>query len=486
MRKYSFITVLLAILGVLSCSTDPKLEDNEEVGIYDALSMTQFIAGAYHEMTNFNYMGRNLIIAGEVRSDNCYANGNSTRFLETSRMTLGYTSETDFEVGLMFGHIYRPIALANIIINTNIDGLLANAVNNPSDVEDINHTVGEAYALRALAHFDLLRLYGQLYLDPSLVPNLPSPKLGISYKKAYKPEESEAIARGTVEENKANIYADIEQAISYFQNGTGSSRSSQKTNLTLDATYVLLTRVGVYFGEQNDYQMVKEAAENLLGKYPVTPASEYVSYWKQSTPGSESIFELAQSTSDNQGGDGLSQIYRGTAYGDIVPFPTIFQEANFEDNDVRRSDEMIGPEQAGGPLRNMGKYPASGTELGSDNIKIFRYSEVILNYAEALYKLNDPNALDYLNEIPSHRNASLYAQIDMDKILEERRKEFIFEGFRFFDLARTGRAIDSPDKNVAVPNPNPLPWGSYNYALPIPRAEMDANNLTTQNPNYGS
>lgn len=486
MKKYYTVAIsLLMVFGIFSCSIDPRLEDNEEAQILDAPSMAQFIAGAYRETVDYRYMGRNYIIAGEVRGDNTYANGYSTRFLSTSRMDIQYTNESTFEVGFTFKQIHQPIALANIIIHSDIDKLFNNPANKTTDKADINHIMGEALTLRAMTHFDLVRLYGQLYLNPAIVPDLPSPRLGVSYKKEYKSNEGEASARGSINENKADIYADLDKAIIYFTEGENSSRSSNKTNLTRDAAYALISRIGVYFGEQDDYQRSKNAAEELIGKYTLTPASGYVSYWKQSTAGEESIFELAQNTNDNQRSEAIAQIYRGE-YGDIVPFSTFIEDAKFDANDVRRSEEMIGHNIGNAALRNMGKYPSKGAELGSDNIKVIRYSEVVLNYSEALFKLQqESDALNYLNEVPAHRNANLYASpITLDKILEERRKELVFEGFRFFDLARAGKSIDSPDKNVAVPNPNPLPWGSFNYALPIPRGEIDANPLAVQNPGY--
>lgn len=478
MKKISLVLITLVILSIASCSTDPELKDVEETNIVDARSMIQMMNGAYHEMVEYHYRGRNFIVTGEIMSDNAYANGHSTRFHNTSQMNVLYTNDNDSEAGTIFKQIYNTIAPANIVINTDITPLLEDEELLPGEENNIYHALGEAYTLRALAHFDLLRLFGQTYVDQGS-------DLGITYKKEYKPEDGEDVPRGTVEENKASIYDDIEKAIETFQKGTGSERSTNKTNITLDAAYALKSRVGVYFGTTEDYQEAKDAAAELIGTYDLTDADDYVDYWRNTNPGSASIFELAQSSSDNAGPESLGQIFRGEQYGDIVPFDNFIEDADFSDNDVRASEEMIGHNVDNAPIRNVGKYPHRGSDLGIDNIKIFRYAEVVLNYSEALLKTDSaPEALTYLNKVPNHRNATPYSTANMDNILKERRKEFVFEGSRFFDLARTGSDVRNIDPS-SVNNHGHVDWGSYNYALPIPRGEMDANKASEQNPGYG-
>ena len=84
------------------------------------------------------------------------------------------------------------------------------------------------------------------------------------------------------------------------------------------------------------------------------------------------------------------------------------------------------------------------TEEGNyaTNIRLLRYSEAFLNRVEALFKMGDnANALIYLNEFKSRRGASPVASISIEAILDERRKEFFAEGYRYFDLKRNARPI---------------------------------------------
>ncbi len=463
---------LMVFVLVSSCEMEPTLADQLDTQIKSDKNIRSFLDGTYRQMVNFRYYGRNMILAGELRSDNTYSNGNSGRMTVMSRMQL---TPTTGDVGDLFNQIYGTVANPNIIIQEYLSG---NEIE--GEQNNIEHMIGEAYGIRAQSHFDLLRLFGQQYIDEG-------ENLGVSYITEFKGDDVQ-IPRGTVEENKSQIYADITAAIDHLKEGQSSQYSQDKTNFTLDAAYALLTRVAVYFKDYATLLAYKDEVEDLIARLPVTEASELVEYWAQSTPGKASIFELSQSESDNQNIDGISYIYRGNNYGDVQAYDSLIQDAEFEPGDIRISEEMMQIDDRG-ILRNMGKYPSEGQQLGSDNIIVYRIEEVVLNYAEALEETGQQSntgksASDYLNMITSHRNASPYtSSVDMDDILKERRKELLFEGFRFFDLQRTGRDIPNVDPST-VNNHELVPAGDYRFAMPIPRREIEANKQTKQNPHY--
>lgn len=460
MKKYFIIAFSIVIAGLTtSCSLDPTVADEMGTDVTDIQTMRQLMDGSYAQMVDYRYWGRNMLILGEVRADNVYANGSSGRFAVTSRMNLLPTSG---DVDDTFRYAYATTANPNIIINSDWENVAG-------DEADKKHILGEAYAVRAMVHFDLLRLFGQAYSEGDL---------GVSYITEFKADDVN-VSRGTIEENKAKIYADINKAIAFFEEGASSQYASSKINFTLDAAYALKSRVATYF---KDYDIALEASSELINKYTVTPASEVVSYWSMSTPGEASIFELQQTTDNSQGINGLAYIYRGTSYGDIQCFDNLVSDVGFEAGDVRASSDMI--DTINGKVRNMGKYPHMETLLGSDNIKVFRFAEVVLNHAEALLETgNAGDALTYLNMIPENRNASAYTQATLENIEKERRKELLFEGFRFFDLARFGQDIRDIEP-TSTNNHGLIPAGDYRFAMPIPQKEMDANTAAVQNPGY--
>ncbi|MCF8222607.1 MAG: RagB/SusD family nutrient uptake outer membrane protein [Bacteroidales bacterium] len=452
-----FAFILLA--GIISScskeSLDPTLAQSKAVesGISTVEDVYGLLYGAYTRITTTSYYGRDYIIWGEVRSDNCFSNGASGRFVGDARMD--YTST----FGGCWTQCYRVIASANIVL-----GLDPQDFDNPAQVE---HYQGQAYAIRAMAHFDLLRYYGQMH-------NGDSEGLGIPYIKEFKSENTKP-ARDPISQNKTDIYADISDAIAMMDPNYDNPSKEEFTQM---GAYALWSRVALYFGDWGDCVTASNAVITS-GDYSIIPASEYKNSFIIDGA-ANSIFELAYSSIDNNNINGLQQIYRGDAYGDVQGLQNLTDI--FEATDVRGTvDGMIGedPDVSGRFNVNLGKYPSYDY---SDNIPIFRYEEVILNLAEALWRQNTSDGLTELNLIPAERNASAYAAINEDNILLERRKELCFEGMRFHDLARTGKDIPYPEPNLQT-HEGPA-YGTYKFAFPIPDVETDANANMAQNNGY--
>ena len=92
-------------------------------------------------------------------------------------------------------------------------------------------------------------------------------------------------------------------------------------------------------------------------------------------------------------------------------------------------------------------------------------------------------ALEQINKLVNERGIPKYSgTLTKDQILIERQRELIFEGFRFFDLTRTGKGIPivDPLQNIS----KAVPANDYRLALPIPLVEMDANSNMIQNSGY--
>ena len=106
----------------------------------------------------------------------------------------------------------------------------------------------------------------------------------------------------------------------------------------------------------------------------------------------------------------------------------------------------------------------------------------MLNYAEALFETSQGDPLAVLNQITAERGATTLTAVDKDIILRERRRELCYEGFRFDDLARTGR--DIPEVDPLKQTHGGPTYGSYNFAYPIPEVEMNANSAMVQNDGY--
>ncbi len=457
---YTLFTIALLVGVLSSCSKealDPSLAQvkSVDVSIKSVEDVKGILNGAYNTMTGSGYYGRDFIIWGEVRSDNCFSNGNSGRFVGDARMD--YTNSFD-------GHwtnAYDVILAANFILSQDSQEL-------QGDMDLLEHYKGQAYALRALAHYDLLIYYGQMH-------NGDADGLGIPYIKEYKGEDKYP-SRDTWQNNVTDIYADIDMAISLMD---PSLDDDSKQFFTHWGAHALKVRVATYF---SNWSEVVSSAEAIIGSnnYSIVPGADYANSFL--IDGAvNSIFELAFSSVDNANINGLQYIYRGKSYGDVQALTDLYD--CFDPGDVRAAPDMIGPDPDV-PTRdycNLGKYPSYDY---SDNVPVLRYEEVILNYAEALWRLNDadPDALTYLNMVPAQRGALAYTEVNEDNILLERRREFCFEGLRFHDLARTHR--DIPLVDVFNQTHQGPAYGSYKYAFPIPLFELDANPNMVQNGGY--
>jgi len=116
-----------------------------------------------------------------------------------------------------------------------------------------------------------------------------------------------------------------------------------------------------------------------------------------------------------------------------------------------------------------------------NNVKVIRYSDVLLMSAEAHARMgDDANAAMNLNQVRQRvglDDVSAGGAELLDAIYKERRLELALEGHRYWDLIRTKRAVQIL---------GPLGWvdGKNNY-LPIPQSEIDNTNSTIkQNPGY--
>ncbi|QGY47368.1 RagB/SusD family nutrient uptake outer membrane protein [Maribellus comscasis] len=445
------ITMVFALLvSINACTTDdldPSLEQNKLIqgGITSVDNLYAILKGSLSRMTESAYYGRDIIVNNEVRTDNCFSNGNSGRFI--TQASFNYNANT----GYFWDEAYEAIAGLNIIIN----GVDLNELE--GDLDYGSHLQGQAYALRALVHFDLLKQYGQQHVGGTL---------GVPYVTEFKGEDL-LPARKTVEETKQLILGDLETAFNMMSDDYYDSSKEFPSKYVAKA---IESNVATYFGM---WDRAISASEEVInsGAYNIIPAADFLTQW-ENDGSSNSIFELAFNETDNQGINGLAYIYRGSSYGDVQVIDGV--EDIYEVGDVRAG--ILGYEDD--MLRNMGKYPDN---QGYDNVPVIRYEEIILNYAEALLETGG-DALTQINKITSNRGATAYETVTKDDVINERRKEFLFEGKRYDDLLRTGSDIEkiSIQQNFAAT----IPYGDHRLAWPVPKAEIDANSNMVQNEGY--
>tara|TARA_B000000557_G_scaffold185724_1_gene151840 strand:- start:155 stop:1582 length:1428 start_codon:yes stop_codon:yes gene_type:complete len=470
-KLYSLIFASLLIVSCGDEDLEPTLAMDKDTatGIKNADDLRSVLNSAYNRMTSNNYYMRNFIVMGEVRTDNMFANMNSGRFSESdmNHPSTGYGP---------WGTIYGVIAITNIVANVDAASLDGNPA-------EINHLIGQAHALRALCHFDLLRNYGQHFIDGQGGAN----SLGVPYVKTYKDPANLQPARDTVLSNVTDIMADFQGGIALMNDAYDVSTSY----MTRSGAYALMARAALYFGavDNSFYSTAGAAAKWVIDNSsaaPVSAAAFKASFYTDNAV--NSLFELEATGTDNPGIGGLAYMYRGTSYGDVRILTGTGTNPDLYDiltaTDVRGTvNGMIGTQQ--GYPTIIGKFP---TANGSDNVTVIRVEEMHLIYAEALLRAgNASGALTYLNNVPALRDAPTYTSATLDNILTERRKEFYGEGLRFYDLARNGKDMPLINSTLQLNDDltgTPPAYGSYRYAYPISLSERNANPNIVQNAGY--
>jgi len=121
-------------------------------------------------------------------------------------------------------------------------------------------------------------------------------------------------------------------------------------------------------------------------------------------------------------------------------------------------------------------YANTGSQNNNDWV-LFRYADVLMMKAEALLRTGDASgALSIVNSIRAARGASALGSLSTDNLLDEKGREFYWEGWRRQDLIRFGKFLDLWQEKTADDPKNLL--------FPIPSNQLAVNPNLVQNPGY--
>jgi hypothetical protein len=448
--KNMIVTTVL-FLSLASCEKSflelkPPTSLTPEFALATEADLQVALRGAYAGLKSTALYGRSLMVLGDMMADNTYQSA-----LNTNRYTnfnLYNYLVTDGDVAGLWNASYSVILRANNIINSPI-----------ADNANIQQIKGEAYAIRALAYFNLVRYFASPYtLDPS--------KLGVpiitTYQADLKPE------RAKIADVYTLINKDLTQAFTLMTKFTNSSQFSKYSAKALQA------KVYLAMGDKTN---AKTAALDVITNSGFTAISSaaHTGYWAGVAPRTDKVETLLEISFDavaNNAFDALSYIYLQSGnYGDMLCSSELYDL--FETADIRKSLYATGT-RGGLASVFVNKY-SSFTGDHSDT-KVIRMSEMYLIAAEASYPSNTADALKYVNEVTSRRGATAIASSGsalLEDIITERRKELAFEGERYLDMQRLQRNI-ARSKNYPAAALS-IDFTNYRRIMPIPQGELDAN-----------
>ncbi|AKD03085.1 RagB/SusD family nutrient uptake outer membrane protein [Pontibacter korlensis] len=453
---------LVAATMLTSCSDEfldqsPASSTNATEALVNDYDVLTALRGAYDGMSVVGLYGRNLPILGELLADNSFvAASNSGYFTSFPRYTF---TRADGDISNAWTEAYDVINRTNAIINS--DPVVTNQA-------DIDQYKGEAYAIRALMYFELVRHFAVPYTENPSAPGVP-----IVLEFDYNAQPS----RNTVAEVYAQIKSDLDAAYELINQDVPPTRISKY------AARALASEVNLY---TQDYNLALQYAEEVINEsgHELLEYEDVVTYWNDPSAGSgysETLFEIAATDTDHNGVNELGYFYHQGGYGQNLAAGNLY--ALYSEDDVRADLIIVGRRGADNPAYIVNKYPNIAGDR--DDKAIIRMSEVYLIAAEAAARLNQEDlARTYLNALVSERDPDLEytssGQQLIDNIILERRKELAFEGDRFHTLNRL--MLDITDRPA---NPTTVEYGDYRRVLPIPQSEIDANDNIAQNEGWG-
>lgn len=489
------IIILLGLIGLVTIGCEDELTIFPEDSLSSATffqteaDFLQAVNGAYVPLRTIT--NNRSWLLGEMHSDNTYYARNVLFGATEQQEDIadfaipsdnGVTTNT--HVTNNYIQDYQIIARTNQVLST-IDEA-------DFDAGAKANLKGQALFLRAYAYFELVRYFGSvpLHLEPVTV------------------REEAALPLSPADAIYTQIISDLTEAIALLP-----VKSAQDPGrATSGAARTLLANV--YMVQQRWAE-----AESLL--LEVVSSNEYalMTNYEDAFSGNtdnknnmESVFEvqfkegpeglngdflyrfLPRPISDEEVGSimGTSNPQPVNGEGNNIPTPDII--AAYEAGDLRKNASIDSITLSGGFWKD-GTYPyiSKYTDAHSlhnnhgMNWPIYRYSEVLLFLAEALNEQGKPGADTFLNQVRTRAGLGAATGDLREAIFNERRVELAFENKRWFDLVRTGRAIDVitayGNRIKATPSDYYYPDGaeprgnaftniSLLYALPAAEADL--------------
>ncbi|MBD1391887.1 RagB/SusD family nutrient uptake outer membrane protein [Mucilaginibacter glaciei] len=448
MKKKFLYIILPALLVSTACRKElnqqPQASLDASVGYTTKAGVEAGVIGIYDGVQSTGYMSLNYLIFPDMYADNIQEVGTFPTFAQVFNKTI---LPDNVDIATIWNGIYVVINRANNII--------AAAPNISDATFDKNRAIGESETIRAMAYFDLLRMFGGSPTGFNQTGGLGVP---LRLKPTLSPGDAAPTARATEAEVFAQIITDLDDAITKLPATVGVGR------VNLSVANALRARVQLYRGQ---YAQAEANATSVItsGKYTLVSGANYGTIYtaKNST---ESIWELQYNATD---ANSIAFYYYPAANGgrNEVSSTASLRDA-FEAGDVRKPINF-----STAPANKQLKY--SVVSPGTDAVMMFRLPEMYLIRAEARAQQNNlTGAIADLNVVRNRAglaNTTALTQADiLTAVLKEKRVELAHEGQRFFDLRRVNQTgINQTFRNL----------------FPVPQSEiLNSQGVVTQNPGY--
>lgn len=410
----------------------------------------------YTQISNQSQDGQSaMIINMDAMGEDLVWSGNTYSYFKPALRWVDHRNESSALALYPYTFYYRIISNANMIINS-IEAI-------EGDETEKNGITGEALALRAWAHFQLVQIYGKRYAAG--VENS-QPGIPIMLENS-----TEGVPRASVEEVYKQINADLDLAIADLSNAPARS---YKTHINVNVAKGLKARValtmqdwataarfaheareGFSLMSNADYLAGFTSLNNVEWMWGIVQTSDqvptYGSFYAYMSENYNSSWNRLEPKMIN------SVLYKQISATDIRKKiwwdGTAAEKANF----TGAIDVSTGTTASTSKIIKYmhRKFVVPDYTNRAGDIPYMRTAEMYLIEAEALARSGQDAAAATalyplaVNRDPSYLLSTKTGQALIEEIMIQRRVELWGEGFRFFDLKRT----DSPLNRSGMDNP---------------------------------
>lgn len=535
------LLIIFSVLSLSSCSEYTDLENANAVtqsDFYrDENELNMALAGSY---SSLRAPIADEWYLTEIRSDNTYMGtlGSTTnRNFQVISNDIFETPTFNVNVQDYWKNTYKSIRVINGLMNTGLKTSYDATTGTINYDNGFGVTLGagkreaiagQASFLRAYHYFNLVRLFGEVYLLDNVIS----------------PDDALYVSKSSVASIYKFIIADLENAVANCSSTPYSTSSTYSASLGFVNKYTaeaLLAKVYLTLGRQADalplltdvisfsgYSLVTGSTTSYSDVFSITNEMNkemmFAVRFKAGALGyGSSLANLFAPTLNNISTEILLSIPTGTLYG--LNNPTAELAESYASTDVRKAASFSVYKPLGSDVGDADYDPLvwtywvkkhnSASLIANDSEKdwpILRYSDVLLMYCEAVGVYNT-TTLGYINQIRGRAYAPLLVAADVDTqakyekaVANERRWEFALENQRWFDLLRFKTTLPSVDPQAVMKahfTNMYLYYAEYNpsralsdildnvddqkfWLLPIPLQEITTNtvNEVTQNPGY--
>lgn len=477
MKKLVLYINFVFLISFTSCEKlldkDPVDQLSIEDLFKDVSGARTALAGAYRSLLSTELYQRNLMVFPDLIGGNIKYSRTNNILLEDVYNLSQIADQSSMNA--TYADLYKQL--------NNVNNIIAYTPTAEGQPLQKNRILAEAKCLRALAHFDLLRIYSKPY---NATPD--ASHLGVSL--ILKPQliTEPLPVRSTSAQSYQAVIQDLLDAIILFEdsNPVFSSGLTQ-TYFSLNAAKALLAKVYLY---SNNWDKAYEYADDVIrnGGYTLLSNANYVSSWETRIPSIESIFELAIET--NFSGSSLGTYYETSNTGGFRMYAATNDILSlYTSNDIRGNSSLYNTAVINNVTYSFTKKYANGG-INATPVKLLRLSEIYLIRAEAAAEKTTADFTQSNSDLstiikrsdPKAANTNFTNKADLvDAILLERRKELAFEGNLVYDLLRKGKDVIRVDCNAIVCS---LPFTFSRLVMPLPLATVDTNPGMIQNTDY--